>query len=125
LKRFREQPHNRARGGEGESEAIRWLESHGYRIVARNVNTKAGEIDVVAQDGDTLCFVEIKARSSNAFGPAIAAVDARKQRRISRSAMLYLTRHPTDSPCRFDVVGLDLGENGWEVTLVKDAFRLA
>ncbi len=125
LKSFRDQPHNRARGGQGESEAIRWLVDKGYRIVERNVRTKAGEIDAIARDGSFLCFVEIKARSSNRYGPAIAAVDSRKQRRIARAAMLYLAMHPTDRPCRFDVVGLDLGPDGWQVTLVKDAFRLS
>jgi putative endonuclease len=124
---FGDQPHNRARGKVGEDDAVRWLEGQGYRMVERNVVNHGGEIDLVARDGDTLCFIEIKARASDAFGPAIAAVDLRKQRRISRAASLYLAvKGPRDTPCRFDVVGLDRsdrsGEGGWRYTLIRDAF---
>ncbi|MCB1057837.1 MAG: YraN family protein, partial [Acidobacteria bacterium] len=104
---FRDQPHNRARGASAEADARRWLERHGYVVVVANAVTKAGEIDLVALDGDTLCFVEVKARAGLAFGPAIAAVDARKQHRLARAAALWLAHHPHDGPCRFDVLGLD------------------
>ncbi len=118
-------PHTRAKGALGEEEAVRWLEARGYEVVERNVVTHAGELDVVAREGGTLCFIEIKARAGSQYGPAIAAVDARKQRRLARAAALYLSWHPTQEPCRFDVLGLDPGaEGGWEFTLVQDAFRL-
>jgi putative endonuclease len=124
--RFQDQPHNRGRGKIGEDDAVAWLERQGYRIVERNVVNHAGEIDVVAHEGETLCFVEIKARASDAFGPAIAAVDFRKQRRISRAASLYLAmKGPRDTPCRFDVLGLDRAGDGWRYTLVRDAFPFA
>lgn len=124
LGRFRKQPHTRAQGGDAEDTAVRWLGDHGYRIVERNVVTKAGEIDLVAEHGNTLCFIEVKARATTRYGSAIEAVDARKQRRIARAASLYLVSKPYDGPCRFDVVGLDPGPDGWHVTLVQDAFRL-
>ncbi|HVT19055.1 MAG TPA: YraN family protein [Thermoanaerobaculia bacterium] len=122
--RFHDQPHARARGTAGEDEAVRWLVArHGYRVAERNVKTRAGEIDLVARDGDTLCFVEIKARSGATFGPAIGSVGAAKQRRLCRAASLYLAiRRLHGSPCRFDVVGLDWREGGWQYTLVRDAF---
>jgi putative endonuclease len=124
---FRRQPHTRARGRVGEDDAVRWLEGQGFRVVERNVANHAGEIDLVARDGETLCFVEIKARASGAYGPAIAAVDARKQRRISRAAALYLATHGAthglhNAPCRFDVLGLDWAGDGWRYTLVRNAF---
>jgi putative endonuclease len=120
---FRQQPHNRARGRVGEDDAVRWLEAQGYRVVERNVTNHAGEIDLVAREGETLCFVEIKARASQSYGPAIAAVDARKQRRISRAASLYIAVHGLhNSACRFDVLGLDWTGSGWRYTLVRDAF---
>jgi putative endonuclease len=115
--------HARAKGRIGEDDAVRWLQGQGYRIVARNVTNHGGELDLVAREGETLCFVEIKARESAAFGPAIEAVDFRKQRRISRAAALYLAHHVTgDIPCRFDVLGLDRSGDGWSYTLVRDAF---
>ncbi len=119
---FRHQPHTRAQGRLGEDAAVAWLENHGYRIEGRNVTNRAGELDAIARDGDTLCFIEIKARSSHHYGAAIESVTPHKQRRIARAAALYLAFHPYDGPCRFDVLGLDLGDDGWHYTLVKDAF---
>jgi putative endonuclease len=108
----------------GESAAECWLAEQGFEILERNVLNKAGEIDLIAREGDTLCFVEIKARSSNTFGPAIAAVPPAKQRRIARAAAFYLARNPTDGPCRFDVLGMDLIDENWRFTLVRDAFQV-
>lgn len=127
MSRFNDLPHNRARGKMGEDEAVRWLESQGFAVVERNVVNHGGEIDLVAREGDTLCFVEVKARATAAYGPAIAAVDLRKQRRISRAAALYLAmKGHRNTPCRFDVLGLDRqGDrqgNGWRYTLIRDAF---
>ncbi len=119
---FRHQPHTRAQGRLGEDAAVAWLKNHGYRITRRNVSYRGGELDAVALDGDTLCFIEIKARGNNHYGAAIESVTVKKQRRIARAAALYLARHPHEGPCRFDVLGLDLGDDGWQYTLVKDAF---
>jgi len=125
LSDFSAQPHRRAKGTAGEEAAVEWLAGHGYAIVARNVQTHAGEIDVVAREGEILCFVEVKARANDLYGPAIAAVGPAKQRRLSRAAALYLLRQPHSGPCRFDVLGLDLGAQGWRFTLVRDAFGAA
>jgi len=119
---FELQTHTRGRGKVGEEAAVRWLKDQGYRILERNVVTHAGEIDVVARDGEALVFMEIKARGSAAYGPAIAAVGPAKQRRVSRAAALYLAIRHLDGPCRFDVLGLDAIEGGWRYTLVRDAF---
>ncbi|MEL7060083.1 MAG: YraN family protein [Acidobacteriota bacterium] len=125
MRDFLDQPHPSGRGRLGEDEAVRWLRERGVRIVERNVRTSAGEIDLIAVDGETLCFVEIKARATDAYGPAIAAVPRAKQRRLARAAALYLARRPTDRPCRFDVVGLDLEDGRWRVRHVQDAFRVS
>jgi putative endonuclease len=123
---FRQQPNTRAQGRLGEDEAVRWLAAQGFEIVARNVVNHGGEIDLVAREGAYLCFIEIKARASDRFGPAIAAVDARKQRRISRAAALYIASHKLHrEPCRFDVLGLDRDGSGWRYTLVRNAFPYA
>ncbi len=92
-------------GPEGEQAAARFLEGRGYRIVERNYRTKRGEIDLIAEDGGTLVFVEVKARLNDRFGGPAAAVTASKQARIARIAQHYLARRRLkDRPCRFDVV---------------------
>lgn len=123
---FRGHSHPAGRGAEAEEAAVAWLRRHGYRVVERNVRTGAGEIDLVARDGEVVCFVEIKARGGPGFGPAVGAVTPAKQRRVERAARLWLARHPTDAPCRFDVLGLDAGAGGeWVFTLVRGAFEAA
>ena len=126
LKGFGDLPHTHARGAAGEDAAEGFLRMSGYRIVARNVRTKVGELDFVALDGETLCFIEIKARATAEFGRAIEAVGPQKQRRLAKAALLFLARNRSDRPCRFDVLGLDRGRDGaWTFTLVKNAFDAA
>lgn len=95
----------RAYGQVAESEAERYLQRKGYRILERNVRTPSGELDLVVQAADVLVFVEVKARRTAAYGGAAQAVDGRKQARIVRLAAQYLARHHIrNRPCRFDVV---------------------
>lgn len=123
---FTELPHTRARGAAAEDAAESYLRSLGYRVLERNLTTKLGEIDLLALDGETLCFVEVKARTSGEFGPAIAAVGRRKQARLARVAALVLARNRSARACRFDVLGLDRDERGeWRFTLIRNAFQLA
>jgi putative endonuclease len=123
LEGFADLPHTHARGAAAEEAAVRHLESLGYRIVERNLVTRLGEIDVVALDGETLCFVEVKARATDEFGPAIAAVGRRKRERLARAAAMFLARNRSHRACRFDVLGLDRAADGsWHFTLVRDAF---
>lgn len=122
---FGAQPHTRAQGRIGEEEGVRHLVKQGYVVLDRNVVNHGGEIDVVAKEGETLCFVEIKARQGDLYGPAIAAVGWSKQRRISRAASLYIVERGLHRlACRFDVLGLDRAPagGGWEYTLIRDAF---
>ena len=92
-------------GQEGESSAEQYLRNKGYRILARNVRSSVGELDLVAEDGQVLVFVEVKARRTDAFGGAIHAVHQRKQEKLIQLAAQYLARHHLkDRPCRFDVV---------------------
>jgi putative endonuclease len=107
---------SRAGGDAAEELAARHLEANGYRIVARNVRSKLGELDIVARDGRVVCFVEVRARRD---GTAAESVDAGKRRRLARAAGRYLTaQHLSDAPCRFDVV--TVGPAG--VAILKDAF---
>jgi len=103
----------RALGQTGEAAAARFLERRGLVILARNLRSRLGEIDLVARDGPTLVFVEVKARRGLPGDPPEAAVDARKRARLTRLALGYLAaRRLGERSCRFDVVGVWLDEAG-------------
>lgn len=94
-------------GARGEAAAARYLRRQGYRVVARHVQTGHGELDLVAVDRGVVVFVEVKTRQSHLDGPAVAAVDDHKQRRLTRAALAYLHRHHLlEYPVRFDIVGV-------------------
>ena len=114
-------------GKSGEDLAVRELEGRGYAILARRYRTRYGEIDIVAQDGDTTVFVEVKARVTIEFGSAAEAVTPSKQHRLSRMALDYIVRHRLEGvPCRFDVVAIDgVGGPSERITLYRDAFESA
>lgn len=95
---------SRALGRWGEAQAADWLEKRGCVLVAANWRCRFGEIDLIAEDGDFLCFVEVKLRKSDAYGGAGEAVDRRKQEKLRVTAQLYLAEHPTRLQPRFDVV---------------------
>jgi putative endonuclease len=94
----------RRRGEEAEELAARFLVARGLVVLTRNYRTRLGEVDLVAREGPTLVFVEVRARSWAAYGGAAASVDARKQRRIVAAARHYLARLGAEPPCRFDVL---------------------
>src|SRR5216683_895510 len=96
-------------GKTGEDLACQELERRGYAIVARRYRKRGGELDIIARDGATMVFVEVKARDGRAFGEAAEAVTMVKRRRMRQLALDYVARHRlTTSPCRFDVVSIHL-----------------
>ena len=98
-------------GKQGEDLACRELRRRGYAVLARRYRTRWGEIDIVARDGDTLVFVEVKTRRSTGFGGPVAAVNVMKQSRLIDMARGYLVGLPgPEPPCSFDVVGVTLPE---------------
>jgi len=99
-------------GDAGEDFAAAHLESHGFRVVARNFRTRMGEIDVIARDARYLVFVEVKARKAGSMVPAEEAVDYHKQRRLRAAAEYYLAGHPNELQPRFDVMCVELGPGG-------------
>ena len=111
-------------GDSGEDFAAAHLESHGFRVVARNFRTRMGEIDVVAQDARYLLFVEVKARKAGSMVAAEEAVDFHKQRRLRAAAEYYLVGHPTALQPRFDVMCVELGPGGRHTlrNWIEDAF---
>ena len=95
---------SRRLGRWGEELAAGFLRRKGFTILDANWRSRFGEIDLIAEDGTYLCFVEVKLRRSAACGSAAAFVDRRKQEKLRSTAMLYLARHPTDLQPRFDVI---------------------
>jgi putative endonuclease len=92
-------------GQTSEARAEQYLREKGYRILERNLRTRLGELDLVAEDAGVLVFVEVKARASEAFGGALLAVDRRKRAKLVALASQYLAqRHWMHRMCRFDVV---------------------
>ena len=108
------------RGKDAEARAAKFLESQGLHILVRNYRSRFGEIDLIARDGATLVFVEVRARGSNAFGGAAASITASKREKLVRTALQYLAAAGRTPPCRFDAVLLtnDRGPVEW----IRDAF---
>jgi putative endonuclease len=112
-------------GQRGEVVARAFLEGRGVRIAEANFSCPAGEIDLVGREGETLLFIEVKARTSEAFGPPQFAVHHRKQRQIARAAQWYLAVHRlTDAACRFDVLAVTFAAAGAapHIDWIRDAF---
>jgi putative endonuclease len=116
----------RSIGESGEDIAAAYLQGLGFRILTRNYRKRFGEIDIVAEEGDALVFVEVKTRTSTAFGSPLEAVDIRKQRRMARAALDYLgSRKQHGRSARFDVVAVSLRSNGpARIEHVRNAFDL-
>ena len=100
-------------GGHAEDRAEAFLAGKGLAIVERNYRTRLGEIDLIAREGATLLFVEVRLRTGARFGGAAASITARKQRRIVAAARQFLMRFARPPACRFDVVALDGDTPEW------------
>jgi len=114
-------------GHDWEREAERALVAARYRIIDRNFRTKRGEIDLIAEENGTLCFVEVKGRLTRAYGAPAESVTLEKQRRIRSAAESYLAgAGGAARPCRFDVVCVDAREEdaARRVTIFRNAFEV-
>jgi putative endonuclease len=110
------------RGADAEHAAADLLTAAGYEIVERNFRCKAGELDIIARDGDLLVFVEVRSRCDGEHGDAAEMVGGGKRRQVIRVARYYLAAAaPAFERCRFDVVAITAGQAIW----LKDAFRVA
>jgi putative endonuclease len=109
-------------GAAAEQQALEYLSRHGFELVTRNFRCKAGEIDLIMQDRDTLVFVEVRFRQSNDFGSALESINSNKQRRLLAAAKLYLQKQPFDQPCRFDVIAIN-GRGKKRITWIKNAIQ--
>jgi len=111
------------RGVAGEERACAHLRRQGLTILERNFRCRVGEIDIVAREGDTIVFVEVKERGDASHGAAVEAVTPAKRRRVIRAAQLWAARHgASESTVRFDVVGIDWGPKGPVLRHERGAF---
>jgi len=112
-------------GRKGEDAAAGFLKRNGYKIIARNFRNKLGEVDIIAYDGHTVCFIEVKTRSSEKFGIPIEAVSSLKQRQISRVALSFLKdNNILNKEARFDVVSVLFVKEGAKIELIRNAFDM-
>lgn len=111
-------------GKMGEKIAVKYLQSHDYKILTRNFRSKLGEIDIIAQEKETLVFVEVKTRWSKAFGPPEEAVTPWKIKSIIKTGDYFKMLHPElPESLRIDVVAISLSPGGGveEIKLIKNA----
>ena len=95
-------------GRAGEKRAVKFLKNKGFKILKTNYNTPLGEIDIIAEDKETIVFVEVKTRTSEDYGLPREAVDRRKQEKYYKTATFYLQREKKmERECRFDVVEVE------------------
>lgn len=102
----------------GERKAVKYLKKKGYKIVCRNYKCPFGEVDVIAEQGDTLVFAEVKTRSSDAFGLPNEAVDRERKSRYVRSAKYYFAGKSIERTVRFDVIEILNGK----INHIENAF---
>lgn len=118
-------PTHRVLGAIGETAAAAWLETRGYTVIARNVRTRYGEIDLVSRRGALVVFVEVKSRTSDRFGHPADAIVLRKRRRLVQLAAMCLQQLGLQHcAVRFDVIAVHLSVDGRvrEVEHIPDAF---
>lgn len=112
-------------GRQGEQMAQAYLKKNGYKIVEQNIQSRLGELDIVALDGEVLVFCEVRSRKGGTLYQAAESIGVKKQQRLLRLAEAYLQTKPhlLERECRFDVVVLNKNREYWQIELIKDAFR--
>lgn len=108
----------------GELYAVRYLRDNGYKIITGNYRRRMGEIDIIAQKGSLLCFVEVKTRGEDPMLAPSEAVDLQKQSKIRATAGLFMSKNYSDFEARFDVIEVILDKNFSKLSLnhIEDAF---
>ncbi len=113
-------------GQKAEDLAARHLKRRGYKILTRNYRTRAGEIDIIAREGKSLVFIEVKGRQSTHYGSAKAAVTPRNQRQVAKVALWYLKEtDQMDAKARFDVVAVTQTGADARIEIVRNAFQIS
>jgi len=107
-----------------EDYCANWLEQQGLQILKQNFSCKLGEIDIIAQDGEQISFVEVRYRKQGTFGGAAASVDRGKRKKLTNTANFFLQTHSQFAlkPCRFDVLAVAGSPGQYKVNWIKNAF---
>ena len=112
-------------GRQGEDLAVSFLLGQGYKVLRRNFRTRMGEIDVIALDQGTYCFIEVKTRASSRFGLPQEAVSFFKQRQMAKAAICFLQNNNLlEKKARFDILCVLFEPGGPRMNLIKNAFEL-
>ncbi len=116
---------HRADGARYEDIALAHLERAGLRLIARNYHCRYGELDLVVRDGDVVVFVEVRYRSTSAFGDGVDSVGAAKRAKLVRAASAFLAEHPrlAGAACRFDVLAIAGGADAPSIDWLRNAFE--
>lgn len=115
----------KALGNKGEDLAVIFLEKKGYKIIAKNYRNYVGEIDIIARDGETTVFIEVKTRANDSFGYPFEAVHNKKRLKLRNLALLYMKKQGEEIPIRFDVLSIMYTDNGQkQIEHIKDAFEV-
>lgn len=114
----------KTKGNDAEAATAKYLAKHGLTIEKRNFHCRRGELDIVARDQDSIVFVEVRARQNNALVDPIESVGYSKQRRLISAASYYIHRFGLhERPCRFDVIGVTLEQDGtYQFNWIRNAF---
>ncbi len=110
-------------GQRAEDSALAYLQAQGLALVERNYRCRGGEIDLIMRDGSKIVFVEVRFRSDQRFGGALASVGTHKQARLIYAASHYLTAKRIDRPARFDVAAVSPDQGKLAIQWIKDAFQ--
>ncbi len=117
---------NKTLGTLAEELAAVYFQKKGYTILEKNFKAPCGEIDLILQDGPELVFVEVKARTSDKYGLPQESVDLRKQKQITKTATWYMTlKGLHDNPARFDVLAIQVSQDGYKIDHIPWAFEAA
>lgn len=111
-------------GLDGEERAAKYLKKQGYEIISRNFQSRFGEIDIIAENKEYIIFTEVKARSENSIAEPKEFVDLRKQRKIIKTAEIFLSENFTEKQPRFDVVEVKKEKGKFSVNHIENAFEV-
>jgi putative endonuclease len=112
-------------GNQGEQLAVQFLQNRHIKILKQNFRTRFGEIDIIAKDKETICFVEVKTRSNQEYGEGVEAISKSKKKKIAHVAIHYLSQNNLEeSPVRFDVISIELKGHTHKINFFQDAFEV-